>query len=506
MESTYSMIIREEPGMFNLINERWIPAVTDEGAIVYVSPWEISRSDIELTDLAFERPDFNSAVYQFLIGLYQTVYTSKDDDEWLDRLEEPLCPEEMHMLMSSVEDKFELLGGWPRYMQDASVSLASDKEIVGMLITNPGENTVKLGKDFFIKGRSRGGLCLSCASAALTAMQAMAPMGGSGLRASARGSSAVTVLIRGRTLWQNVYLNVLTSERLKRTGGQNPSANPFVWTKEQCSGIVHTQDSNSLAIVWSMVRRIMLNDSLPGACVICGRECDCVFSFKEINKGNEYPSWIHPLSPTYVTKDGKTQHKLMNRDLTRFYQWSALAYQGQEFARPSLNVSQMSDNRVDLEEIIHSVPRLWINGYQNKQALPECWVDVTVPVYIGYGDEGVFDSFVRNLIKVSRKAEKSMFDALKKTLGNGVNKGQTSSNFWSACDSAFIIAVSQYSPDTQDQIIESWIVKMRDIALRTFDEVTETVPLEDYGKAVIGRSNLSKLLSKKSMMKELSKE
>lgn len=47
---------------------------------------------------------------------------------------------------------------------------------------------------------------------------------------------------------------------------------------------------------------------------------------------------------------------------------------------------------------------------------------------------------------------------------------------------------------------------MREIAFSTFDEVTETVPLEDYGKAVMERSNLFKQLSKKSMMKELSKE
>ena len=492
--------------MYNLIEERWIPAVTDKGGVVYISPWEISRSDIALIDLAFERPDFNSAVYQFLVGLYQTIYTPKDDDEWLDRLEEPPDADVMHELMAPMEDKFELLGDWPRYMQDASVSSAPNKGIVGLLITNPGENTMKLGKDFFIKGRSGGALCLSCSSAALTAMQAIAPMGGAGLRASARGSSAITALIRGKTLWQNVYLNVLTSERLKRTGGQVFSANPFVWANGHCAGPVHPQDNSPLAIIWSMVRRIMLDEPSPGTCSVCGRECDCIYSFKEMNKGNEYPSWIHPLSPTYVTKDGRTLHKLMSRDLSHFHQWSALVYHGQDFARPSLNVSQMSDNKNDLSDILHSEPRLWINGYQNKQALPECWVDVMVPVYTGYGDEGVFDSFVRDLIRLSKKTERSMLDALKRTLGDAVNKSSISSNFWSACDSAFIIAVSQYSPEGRDQIIENWIVKMREIAFRVFDEVTETVPLEDYGKAVMERSNLSRQLSKKSMMKELSKE
>ena len=99
-----------------------------------------------------------------------------------------------------------------------------------------------------------------------------------------------------------------------------------------------------------------------------------------------------------------------------------------------------------------------------------------------------------------------MLDALKRTLGDAVNKSSISSNFWSACDSAFIIAVSQYSLEGRDQIIENWIVKMREIAFRVFDEVTETVPLEGYGKAVMERSNLSRQLSKRSMMKELSKE
>lgn len=501
--------------MYNLIEERWIPVKRESGTVERIAPWEITDgSDLPL-EVCFERPDFNSAVTQFLIAMCQTVYCPNDEDEWLDRLESPPTPSDLRELMDSVSNAFELLNEQHCYMQDGSIDKSPDKNINGLLITNPGENTVKNGKDFFIKYEENGCLCPSCTSAALTTLQMLAPMGGSGIRSSCRGSSAISAIVRGTTLWQTIYLNVLTSKHILRTGGMDMKKCPFPWMQDNNSRSIHPQDNSPLAIIWSMVRRVNLGETSPGVCDICGLSCGCLRLFKEVNKGNEYISWIHPLAPTYMKKDGETLHKLLSRDMNHFYQWSALAYGGQTEARPSLNVEQINSNRGDVRNILESDCRLWISGYQNKQALSESWIDVTVPMYLRYGDRMIFETYVKKLIAISKKAENSLISTLKDAMDekgrNGgskqskINKNAVDSLFWSECDPLFVQAISDYSEESFQESIESWIANSRNVALRTFDVFTDLQPMDDYGSVVIAKEKLKKLTSKKSMTKELNK-
>lgn len=510
--------------MFNLIEERWIPVRTESGRMRYIAPWEIADTEDRPVDVRFERPDFNSAVTQFLIAVCQTVYEPKDDAEWLDTLESRPTADDMHSRMMAISEAFELLGDGSRYMQDDSAVEAessskkekSTKKMTGMLLNSPGENTVELGKDFFEKDKGTGGLCLSCSAAALTALQFMAPLGGSGYNPCIREGSAMTVLIRGNDLWETVYLNVLTHGRMRRTGGDNDDADPFVWmTPSESRQIVPTGNNPAMA-VWAMVRRIHLEDPSDGVCTVCGCHGQCIRAYQMKNKGYEYLSWIHPLAPT-TKRNEEIRHLQMGTSIRHFNQWSALAYGGQAFAIPSLNVSQVAYNRNDVREIIDSSYRLWICGYQNKQASPESWIDVTVPVYIGYDDSDRFESFVLKLVKLSDKALKVLIGSLRSAVErkgeNGKSKDRTatmfdkndvSERFWTICDSEFESIVGSYSESDADSIIETWMGTVRDTATSVFDSVTDSLSLEYYGQVVQARSGLRRRLSMKSLSKELS--
>ena len=61
----------------SLISEQWIPVRDRKGVVRKISPLEIL--DEEIVDIAAERADFQTALWQFLIGLIQTTLAPEDE-------------------------------------------------------------------------------------------------------------------------------------------------------------------------------------------------------------------------------------------------------------------------------------------------------------------------------------------------------------------------------------------------------------------------------------------
>jgi CRISPR system Cascade subunit CasA len=66
----------------NLITDPWIPVIRRNGPDK-IKPWQIAETDNPVMELNAPRPDFQGALYQFLIGLVQTCFAPEDEDEWL---------------------------------------------------------------------------------------------------------------------------------------------------------------------------------------------------------------------------------------------------------------------------------------------------------------------------------------------------------------------------------------------------------------------------------------
>jgi len=68
----------------NLITDPWIPVVRQDGTEDTIIPCQIVETENPVLEIKAPRPDFQGALYQFLIGLLQTCFAPEDKDEWLE--------------------------------------------------------------------------------------------------------------------------------------------------------------------------------------------------------------------------------------------------------------------------------------------------------------------------------------------------------------------------------------------------------------------------------------
>ena len=71
----------------NLLDEKWLPVRRGNGALDWIAPHQISDPDV--VALAANRPDFNGALVQLLIGLLQTTAPVDDEEDWAELLDRP---------------------------------------------------------------------------------------------------------------------------------------------------------------------------------------------------------------------------------------------------------------------------------------------------------------------------------------------------------------------------------------------------------------------------------
>lgn len=69
----------------SLISEQWIPVRDRKGVVRKISPLEIL--DEEIVDIAAERADFQTALWQFLMAFHKQP-APEDEDAWFDIWEE----------------------------------------------------------------------------------------------------------------------------------------------------------------------------------------------------------------------------------------------------------------------------------------------------------------------------------------------------------------------------------------------------------------------------------
>ena len=65
----------------NLITDPWIPVIRKDGPDKSC-PWQIVEAENPVIEINAPRPDFQGALYQFMIGLLQTCFAPEDEDEW----------------------------------------------------------------------------------------------------------------------------------------------------------------------------------------------------------------------------------------------------------------------------------------------------------------------------------------------------------------------------------------------------------------------------------------
>jgi len=293
----------------NLMTDKWIPVIRNDGTHDTIMPWQIAESENPVIEINAPRPDFQGALYQFLIGLLQTCLAPEDEDEWLELWEETPLPETLQTAFGAVEEAFELYNpDGAAFMQDYSLPEGEVKCIPALLLEAPGAKTIKDNLDHFIKRGVVECMCSACTASALFSLQINAPSGGQGHRVGLRGGGPLTTLIvsgkMDECLWHKLWMNILNKEEIAYSS--NPSdCSVLPWMgatrlSEQKGAITTPETVHALQMYWGMPRRIRLNEPEDsGVCDICDRRNVSVFNtYRTKNFGTNYEgAWIHPLTP-----------------------------------------------------------------------------------------------------------------------------------------------------------------------------------------------------------------
>lgn len=292
----------------NLLTATWLPLRLTDSTIHTLPVQAITRPDV--LDVAMPRMDFQNAAYQMLIGILQTLYAPQSIIEWEDRFRNPPNSETFQKALNQGAHAFQVIGDAPLFMQDFEpLNEAKDTPVSGLLIDEPGGNTLKENKDIFIKRDGIDSLSLPMAAMALFTLQINAPSGGQGHRTGLRGGGPMTTLLLPEQddacLWQKLWLNVIHQEFLGYPDPDLHSHKVFPWlaetkgSKGKNTGIF-AEDVHPLTMYWAMPRRIRLMvEDQSSICSISGIKSPTTVShYRTQNYGNNYEgAWIHPLTP-----------------------------------------------------------------------------------------------------------------------------------------------------------------------------------------------------------------
>jgi len=379
----------------NLINDSWLPVIRTSGKKEKIAPWQIAEQDDPVIELNAPRPDFQGALYQFLIGLLQTCFAPEDHDEWMEYWGEPPAIETLRNKFSGVSFAFSICNSdGPSFMQDYEDFEGEKLPIEDLVGGALSENTRNKNKDLFVKRNHIWGISPYWASIALFNMQITGVLAWGQHRVGLRGNGPLTTLIMPErepsSIWKKVWLNVLTQENFTSVPkNQNKKGNEYIFpwlTKTRKSPnkeITSPEDCHPLQVYWPMPRRIRLFvEEIEALCGISGERIKSqVRYFKRINDGVYYKNgWKHPLTP-YTRKDKQSSPWPVTGSKVSFdyKDWSPLTIDGSVDDTECTRAQIVSIFQTERTRDVADTGRLWCFAYDADSANVIRWYDARLP-------------------------------------------------------------------------------------------------------------------------------
>ncbi|KAF5419728.1 MAG: CRISPR system Cascade subunit CasA [Candidatus Methanocomedens sp.] len=511
---------------FNLINDKWIPVRRLDGTRKIIAPWQVTDNigSNPIVGLDANRPDFNGALIQFLIGLVQTTMAPKKDKGWRTGFTKPLEADELKTAFANVSHAFNLDGDSPRFMQDFNLDEGKTNLIDKLLVEIPGDETIKNNKDHFIKRDSVKRMCLPCSAMALFTLQTNAPGGGQGHRVSLRGGGPLTTIVMGDTLWQTIWLNVLNELNFIDNCGNSSltdDAAIFPWmgpsrTSEK-KQITAPEDAHPAQMFWGMPRRIVLDfeSGETGNCDVCN--CDSnhlVTSYITKNYGTNYEEgWRHTLTPyNRSEKDELVSIKGQPGGIT-FRHWLGLVINNRKKGDETATVVHTFRERQSGLENKQSL-KLWAFGYDFDNMKVRCWYEGKMPlIHVDDSIRENYESVIEQLIKTSELVANNVRKYVKEAMFRRPKdvKGDFSfidNRFWNNTEPEFYnslenlrIAFSDGADiDAVVDIKLQWLNTLFRTGEQLFDEYSQSnqIDVADPKRIALAHRNLRKFNQKKN--------
>ncbi len=514
----------------NLITDAWIPIIRASGKKEPISPWQIAEQSDPVMELNAPRPDFQGALYQFLIGLLQSCFAPADHDEWLNYWANVPDGATLQAKFINMATAFELNDQkGSSFMQDLNLLEGENKEIASLLIGAPGGKTIRENLDHFIKRDAVVNMCLPCAAMAVFTLQINAPSGGVGHRVGLRGGGPLTTLVlptEETTLWHKLWLNVIDADSLIASI-EKPLPEVFPWmetTRESSRGGVETrpEDTNPLQMYWGMPRRIrfFFSDTL-GTCDLCGaQKTNVITKYMTKNYGVNYVGgWIHPLTPYWF--DPKKEKPPLSikgqRGGLGYHHWVGFALANSEHGDRAAKIA-----RVYMEQRAFYIggqrrARLWCFGYDMDNMKARCWYEDSLPLFqLDSAQRDNVLAWASDLIGAAEEVAESLQGQVKAAWFARPKdvKGDMSTiahEFWQQSEENFYRLLKQLTDIPGDQrlappqIYAEWGKCLQALAYKLFDEWAMEGPAEDIDmkRIIAARQDLTKKLNMSKSMKEL---
>lgn len=473
----------------NLLTTPFIPIITASGQQQTIAVADLLRREDAPVALAAERGDFNAALAQFLITLFQFVMAPADDEEWRELLDAPPTPEEVTTLLSPLLTAFQMEGAMP-FMQDAALEPGAleARTLDALLLESPGGNTVKNNMDFFIKRQEPASWDAGTAAIALLTLQLNAPSGGQGHRTSLRGGGPLTTLIWPNVLrsadgtqyqanlWQKLWCNVLACED---SGTDTQIALP--WT----APCITSEGGRTVLEGWPRAptalerlalcgfatpRRILLLWEGEGAT----RRCT---GYVMQNFGANYPSdaFLHPASPYYRDKDGAwlPQHiQADGFDYTHFTEVCGPPKGSDAQSRQRAQIVQQALQSQPRREALADTSGIWACAYAMDNMKVLAWHEAHYPLFPDLPDAHRQDFWreAQKMIAASNQAAKLLGQSVNKLHGDGALAKRS---FYINTEAPFYAVLNTIATDigveTRLAQRQGWVKQLLRTVLQQFD-------------------------------------
>ena len=352
----------------NLLTATWVP-IQDKGLYEKITVQQLLCGEKE-RDICLPRDDMELACLQLLSAITQTLFTPENKKSLGKYVTQPLTPE---VYLAAIQDKlnwFDLDHPDTPFMQFRGVKSTSatpmNKLMAGVA---DGTNKTFVNPQGLIEG-----LCHGCVAIALFNAANNCPSMGGGFKGSLRGSTPITLLIKGKTVRETIWLNVLTEETI------NQMMPWYEATKDQVPNYLTpinkggTIQSSAIGLLRGLLWQPAHFELLPATseqqiCSCCGCNEQVYTGFnKEKFSYTIEGVWPHPLSSRIFTIKAGNKKEKFPSFTTRAPTWTHMSrlvvdQQTEKGGQQAAPVIQQARQFIASEKM-----QLIVGGYRNNQA------------------------------------------------------------------------------------------------------------------------------------------
>lgn len=351
----------------NLLTDAWIP-IQHQSNYQKISVQQLLCGE-QTGELCLPRDDMELACLQLLCAITQTLFIPKNKKALLQFAKVPITSEVYVDACREKMDWFDLNHPETPFMQIRGVK-STQPTPMDKLLAGVADGT---NKAFVNPQGLAEALCGGCVAIALFNAANNCPSMGGGFKGSLRGSTPITILIKGRTLRETIWLNVLTEDTAESvmpwysaTKDQLPN---YLDKIKADAKIPASRIGLNRGLLWQPAHFELLPPQASANCSCCGCYEPVYNGFNKAKFSYTVEGvWPHPLSSrTFSVKKGEREEKFPSFTTTA-PTWTHMSrlvvdQQNDKEGQQTAPVIQQARTFLATDKI-----QLIIGGYRNNQA------------------------------------------------------------------------------------------------------------------------------------------